>query len=51
MSKNELELIELLHENGKPEKMASYMLSLFSGYLRTHGPSQETPAADPRESA
>lgn len=51
MSKNEIELIELLRENDNPEKVAGYMFSLFLDYLRTHGPSQEKYAADPQESA
>jgi hypothetical protein len=47
MTKNEEELIALIRENDKPEMVASYMLSLFLDYLRTHGPSQEKLAADP----
>ena len=45
------ELIKLLRENDNPEKVASYMFSLFLDYLRTHVPSQEKHAADPLESA
>ena len=51
MNENELELIKLLHENDNPKMVAEYMLSLFLDYLRTHGPSQETPVAAPLESA
>ena len=51
MSKNEEELIALIRENDKPELVASYMFNLFLDYLRTHGPYQETHAADPLESA
>jgi hypothetical protein len=51
MTKNEMELIELLHENDNPEKVAEYMLNLFLDYLHTHGPSQEKLSVDPRESA
>ena len=51
LSENETELIELIRENDKPEKVAGYMLSLFLDYLRTHGPSQEIPSADPLVSA
>ena len=51
VSENEIELIKLLRENDNPEKVAGYMLSLFLDYLRTHGPSQETPVAVPPESA
>lgn len=51
MTGNELELIALIHENDNPEEMAEYMLSLFLDYLHTHGPSLDTSAADPPESA
>jgi hypothetical protein len=51
MTKNEMELIELLHENDNPEKVAEYMLNLFLDYLHTHGPSQEKLSVDPLESA
>ncbi len=51
MSQNELELINLLHENDNPEMVADYMLSLFLDYLHKHGPSQEMPVAAPLESA
>ena len=44
MTENERELIKLLREDDNPEKVASYMLSLFLDYLHTHAPSQETPA-------
>ena len=51
MTENERKLIELLRDNDDPEKVASYMLSLFLDYLRTHAPSQETPVAVPQEFA
>jgi hypothetical protein len=51
MTENEVELINLLHENDNPEMVAEYMLSLFLDYLHKHGPSQEKPAAAPLESA
>jgi hypothetical protein len=51
MNENELELINLLHENDNPEMVAEYMLSLFLDYLHKHGPSQEMPVAAPLESA
>ena len=51
MTRNEEELIALIRENDKPEKVASYMLNLCLDYLRTHGPSQERHAADPPVSA
>lgn len=51
MTDYEKELIKLLRENDNPEKVASYMLSLFLDYLHTHAPSQETPSADLREFA
>ena len=51
MTSNEKELIALIRENDKPELVAQYMFNLFLDYLRTHGPSQEKPAADPLESA
>ena len=51
MSKNEEELIALIRENDKPELIANYMLNLFLDYLHTHGPCQETHAADPLVSA
>ena len=47
MSKNEMELLKLIRESDEPEKVSSYMLSLFLDYLRTHGPSQEKFVADP----
>ena len=51
MLENEIELIKLIRENDNPEQMAAYMLNLFLDYLRTHDPSQETPAAVPLVSA
>ena len=51
MTENERELIKILRENDNPEKVASYMLSLFLDYLHTHVPSQETPFADLQEFA
>ena len=51
MSENELELVNLLHENDNPDMVAEYMLSLFLDYLHKHGPFQETPVAAPLESA
>ena len=51
LSENETSLIGLIRENDNPEKVACYMLSLFLDYLRTHGPSQEKPSADPLVSA
>ena len=51
MTENERELIKLLRENDNPEKVASYMLSLFLDYLHKHAPSQGIPSADPPESA
>ena len=51
MNENEIMLISILRENDNPEKVAAYMLSLFLDYLRTHGPSQEKPSADPLVSA
>ena len=51
MSKNETDLINLVRDSADPELVAQYMLNLFLGYLRTHGPSQETLSAVPLESA
>ena len=51
MTENERELIKLLRENDEPEKVASYMLSLFLDYLHKHAPSQETPVAELQEFA
>lgn len=51
MTENEKELIKIIRGSSDPEKVASYMLSLFLDYLRTHAPSQETPSADLQESA
>jgi hypothetical protein len=51
MTNNEKELIEIIRESKDPEAVATYMFNLFLDYLRTHAPSQETPAAVPRESA
>ena len=41
MTDNEKELINLIRDSSDPEKVASYMLSLFLDYLRTNAPSQE----------
>lgn len=51
MTDNERELIKLLRENDNPEKVASYMFSLFLDYLHKHAPSQETPSVDLQEFA
>ena len=51
MTENEKELINIIRDSGDPENVACYMLNLFLDYLRTHGPCQETHAADPLESA
>ena len=51
MTDNEKELINLIRDSSDPEKVASYMLSLFLDYLRTHAPSQEKPSVDLQESA
>ena len=51
VSKNELELINLVRDSADPERVAQYMLNLFLDYLQTHDPSQEMPSAVPRESA
>lgn len=51
MTSNEIELISLIRNSEDPKKMAEYMFSLFSEYLRTHAPSQEKPSADLQESA
>ena len=51
VSKNEMDLINLVRDSEKPELVAEYMLNLFLDYLRTHGPSQEKHAAAPLESA
>lgn len=51
MSKNEIELIDLVRDSESPELVAQYMLNLFLDYLHTHGPSQERPVAAPLESA
>ena len=51
MSKNELELIEIIRESENPELVAQYMLNLFLEYLQTHAPSQEMPVAAVQESA
>ena len=50
MTSNETEMIKIIRESSDPEKVAAYMLNLFLDYLRTHAPSQGTPAADLRES-
>lgn len=50
MRDNERELIEIVRGSEEPEKVMGYFFNLFSDYLRTHGPSQERPSADPRES-
>ena len=51
VSKNEQDLINLIRDSADPELVAQYMFSLFSDYLRTHGPSQETLSAAHRELA
>ena len=51
MTDNEKELINIIRMSEDPQKVAEYMLNLFLDYLRTHGPSQETPSAVPQESA
>lgn len=51
MTSNEIELISLIRNSEDPKAMAEYMFNLFLEYLRTHAPSQETPSADPQESA
>ena len=49
MTKNELELINLIRNSEQPEKVAEYMLNLFLDYLRINAPSQEKYSADPSE--
>ena len=51
LSKNEMDLINLIRDSADPELVAQYMLNLFLDYLHTHGPSQEKHAAAPLESA
>ena len=51
MSKNEMDLINVVRDSENPELVARYMLNLFLDYLHTHGPSQEKPVAAPLESA
>ena len=50
MKDNEKELIDIIRCSEDPAKVSEYFFSLFLDYLRTHGPSQEKPSADPRES-
>ena len=45
MTKNEIELLKIINESASPAKVAEYMLNLFSDYLRTHAPIQETKLA------
>lgn len=45
MTTNERELIDIVRNSPDPQKVAEYMLTLFSDYLRTHAPSQETLSA------
>lgn len=51
MTENERELISIIRNSEDPEKVAKYMFNLFSEYLRTHAPSQETLSDPLRESA
>jgi hypothetical protein len=51
MAGDEGKLIEMIRESVDPEKVAGYMLSLFSDYLRIHAPSQDISCAGPLESA
>jgi hypothetical protein len=51
MTKNEDRLIKLIRKSDDPEKVESYMLNLFSDFLRISLPSQETPLVDLREFA
>ena len=46
-----MDLINLVRDSASPELVADYMFNLFLDYLRTHGPSQEKPSADPLVSA
>ena len=50
MTTNETELIQLINDSSDPSLVAQFMLSLFSDYLRTRVPYQETRAAAPEES-
>ena len=51
MTENEESLINLIRDSDCPDKVATYMLTLFLDYLRTHAPSQETPSVGLQESA
>ena len=51
MTENERELINLLRESDDPERVATYMLSLFLDYLHKHAPSQEIPSVVQQEFA
>lgn len=51
MTQNELELIGIIKESDDPQAVATYFFNLFLSYLHTHGPSPESVAAGPLESA
>ena len=48
MSKNELELIDMIRENDNPEQALMVAATIILGYLKQHGSSEEQVAADLR---
>ena len=51
MTKNEIEMINIVRESANPEKVAEYFLNLFLNYLNINAPSQEKPVDVPQEFA
>ena len=51
MTKNEIEMVNIIRESTSPEKVANYFFNLFLNYLNTNAPSQEMPVDVPQESA
>jgi hypothetical protein len=51
MNENESELISIIRNSDDPERVATFFLNLFLGYLQTRDQSQEIGVAVPQESA
>lgn len=47
MTKNEIEMVNIIRESANPEKVADYFFNLFLDYLNTNAPSQEKPVDVP----
>ena len=51
MTKNEIEMINIIRNSKEPKKVADYFFNLILDYLRINAPSQEMPVDVPQESA